>query len=815
MTRQSHRVKSVQQALQKAATLQRSGRSQAAAALYRQVLHAMPLHPEANHNLGRLALRDGDFLVAFTHCKRALEVDPASAGHWLCCLEVLLQNGEPEAFEQVLAQGRQMGLQGEAVERLIQRLDQEKLARRQLIELFNQGRYPEMERVAGGMTERLPGQAVGWKMLGVARLRQGRLDEALEPLRKALALLPGDAEVHGLIGCTHHESGHLDAAETAYRRALELHPGSVDFHNNLGLLLHDQGRFDDAGAAFRQALGLQPECAEAHYNLGNTLRERNRLSDAETSYRLALTHQPDCVPALCNLGLTLHEQFRLDEGEICLRLALERQPDHLESLMNLGDTLFVQKRYVEAGEIFRRVLRLKPDADNALSSASHCAMMVCQWQGVTGDVAALREAVAQGVVEQPFSLLAQFDEGAVHRRASRAYVVKYAEKILRSPPLVDPARHPRRKRIRIGYLSADFREHPVTQLLAAVIEAHDRERFVVHCYSYGPDMEDAGRQRIIRASDVFRDLHALSDHDSGLRIAGDGIDILFELTGFMQHFRPRITAWRPAPILVNFGYPGTMGHARMADYKITDPIATPLDGVDDFSETMAFLNHCIQPNDRTRPIGPIPSRGEAGLPEEGFVFCSFNQSYKFNPESFSVWCRLLDAVPGSVLWLATPNDVAVGHLRQEAASRGVDPDRLRFAPRTPTLADHFGRLTLAHLALDTFPFNSHTTASDALWSGVPMITRQGATFVSRIAASLLHGVGLPELVTGSWEEYFELAVALARDPVRLQGLRERLWVNRLTHPLFDTERFARDLERICERMWQDHGAGRKEMIVLR
>ncbi|MBF0126709.1 MAG: hypothetical protein HQM02_05800, partial [Magnetococcales bacterium] len=312
-----------------------------------------------------------------------------------------------------------------------------------------------------------------------------------------------------------------------------------------------------------------------------------------------------------------------------------------------------------------------------------------------------------------------------------------------------------------------------------------------------------------------RNLLSVSDRDSALRIAGDEIDILLELSAFMQYFRPGITAWRPAPILVNFGYTGTMGHPRMADYKITDPIASPVCQMEDhFTETLACLPHCIQPNDRTRTIAAPPSRREAGLPEAGFVFCSFNQSLKINPESFSVWCRLLQEVEGSVLWLPQYAPGTMDNLRQEAGRRSVDPARLLFAPRTPVLADHFGRLTLANLALDTCPYNSHTTASDALWSGVPLVTKTGQTFVSRIAASLLHAVGLPELVTHSWEAYFELALELARNPARLRGIRERLWVNRLTHPLFDTRRFTRDLERLFERMWQDHGAGIKEPIVL-
>jgi len=313
---------------------------------------------------------------------------------------------------------------------------------------------------------------------------------------------------------------------------------------------------------------------------------------------------------------------------------------------------------------------------------------------------------------------------------------------------------------------------------------------------------------------VFRDIRELSDRAAAALIADDGIDILVDLKGYTQHSRLEITALRPAPVIVSWlGYPGTLGHARLADYLIGDAMVTPPEHAGHFSETLALMPHCYFPTDRQRAIGSKPGRAEAGLPEKGFVFCSFNQSVKFNPASFDVWCRLLSDVPGSVLWLLAPSAPAIANLRREALTRGADADRLIFAPLKP-LTEHLGRLQLADLALDTYPYTSHTTGTDALWAGVPLVSRIGDTFVGRVAASLLNTVGLPELVTESWESYFSLAKTLALAPQGLAAIRQKLADRRLTSPLFDTLRFTRDLERLYSRVWQQHLEGRKEIISL-
>jgi predicted O-linked N-acetylglucosamine transferase (SPINDLY family) len=317
-----------------------------------------------------------------------------------------------------------------------------------------------------------------------------------------------------------------------------------------------------------------------------------------------------------------------------------------------------------------------------------------------------------------------------------------------------------------------------------------------------------------RASALFRDLRGLSDEDAARQIAADRIDVLIDLKGYTENMRLGIVAFRPAPVVVSWlGWPGTVGHQRLADYIIGDPTVTPPDVAADYSEALAIMPHCYQSNDRSRTVGPRPTRTEAGLPEEGFVFCSFNQMWKIGPETFSVWCRLLDAVPGSVLWLLDTRDNAGANLRQEAQRRGVDPGRVIFAPTLP-YSGHLGRLQLADLVLDVFPYGSHTTASDALWCGVPVVTKIGEIFASRVSASLLNAAGLPELVTTSDNDYFTLALRLAMQPGEIGCLRDRIVATRMSVPLFDTVRFTRDLERLYDEIWKQAMRGKREPITL-
>jgi predicted O-linked N-acetylglucosamine transferase (SPINDLY family) len=362
-----------------------------------------------------------------------------------------------------------------------------------------------------------------------------------------------------------------------------------------------------------------------------------------------------------------------------------------------------------------------------------------------------------------------------------------------------------RAKIRLGYLSNDFHDHATALLLIEMLEAHDHSQFELHAYSYGKDDGKEMRGRLSRCFDRFTDIGPFSDIDAAQTINRDGIDILIDLKGFTENTRTSLLALRPAPIQVNYlGYPGTLGPG-LCDYIITDEFCTPAASARDYAESFAYLPHSYQPHGRHGAVGLAPSRAAVGLPDEGFVFCCFNQAFKFTPSIFDVWCRLLDCIPGSVLWLLATRE-AEGNLRNEARKRGIDGARLIFAPDLPQ-ASHLGRLQLADLVLDTAPYGAHTTASDALWVGAPIVTRPGLTFPSRVAGSLLHAIGLPELIVEDQDDYFELAYALATDTARLAQLRRKLAGNRLSAPLFDVKAYTLALEELYRRMWARYRAG--------
>ncbi|MBY6243173.1 UDP-N-acetylglucosamine-peptide N-acetylglucosaminyltransferase [Methylosinus sp. Sm6] len=367
------------------------------------------------------------------------------------------------------------------------------------------------------------------------------------------------------------------------------------------------------------------------------------------------------------------------------------------------------------------------------------------------------------------------------------------------------------RKIKLGYLSNDFHDHATALLLIETLEAHDRGRFSVNAYSYGADDGKAMRRRLVDTFDSFTDVSALSDGDAARTIHRDEVDILIDLKGFTFNARSGIPMLRPAPVQVNYlGYPGTLG-AELCDYIITDDYVTPRETAADYSESFAYMPHSYQPRGRAGPIGDRPTRAAMGLPEQGVVFCCFNQAYKFTPEIFDVWCRLLDAAPGSVLWLlAAPT--AEGNLRNEAWKRGVNGNRLVFAPDM-TQGDHLARLQLADLVLDTAPYNAHTTASDALWAGTPVVTCSGSTFPSRVAGSLLRAVGLTELIAADLDDYFALALRLAAEPASLAELRAKLARNRAGAALFDVATYTRDLEGLFQSMWSRRSAGLPPALI--
>jgi protein O-GlcNAc transferase len=507
----------------------------------------------------------------------------------------------------------------------------------------------------------------------------------------------------------------------------------------------------------------------------------------------------------CNRGNALLEIDCFEEALASYDKAIALKPDFASAHVNRSYALKALHRFAEAMASCNRALALAPGHRHAFGAAAECAMALSDWSWRERHHEDLRRRIADGTsIVAPFVVMAQFDDAALQLRCARTSI----ESQLGDPPRAQPIRPAwRNHRIKVAYLSADFRGHATACLIAELIERHDRDGFEIIGISFGPDDRSAMRARLAGAFDHFLDVTGRSDAEVAQLISGMRVDIAVDLMGHSQYARPGILAFRPAPIQASYlGFPGTTG-ATFIDYVIADPIVAPFDRQPCYTERIVHLPECYQANDTTRAIATaMPTRQDLGLPAHGFIFCCFNSSRKIAPPVFDVWMRLLAALPGSVLWLLRDIGPAEQNLCQEAAARGIDPTRLVFADRVAP-DQHLARHRAADLFLDTLPYNAHTTASDALWAGLPLVTCRGETFAARVAASLLKSVGLPELVTHSLADYEALALRIATDDSLCRRLREKLEANRLTCPLFDTERFRQHLEAAYRMMWESWQRG--------
>jgi protein O-GlcNAc transferase len=642
--------------------------------------------------------------------------------------------------------------------------------------------------------------------------QRGQLADA-EPLyRQILRMKPQHVEARHYFGILRFQQGHADEALDLVAGALEAKPDYAEAHYNRGNILAALGRFEDALASFTDAVVLQPDYAEAHHNHGNALLKLRRMEEAVASYERALALQPRYVEAWNGLGTALKELRRHADALECYDRVLALIPDEPNALYNRGNALKEIKRYDESLASYEKARRLDPNHPDKFGGLD-AALAVCDFERTGAMAAGLNAELAAGKASvTPFTLVGFCDDPALHLQAARNFV---ADRMPARPVPLWAGEVYRHDRIRLAYLSSDLQTHATAFLMAELLELHDHARFEVHAFSYGRDDGSDMRRRIAKACSTFHDVQRDSDAAIAQKLREHEIDIAVDLKGFTQDSRPEILAHRAAPVQVGYlGYPGTIG-ADFLDYILADATVAPFEHAPFYAEKIVQLPDCYQVNDRKRAVSSVtPTRMDAGLPDEGFVFCCFNNNYKIRKPVFDIWMRLLAKVPGSVLWLIRDNDGAARNLRKEAQARAIDPARLVFAGRA-TLADHLARHRLADLFLDTLPYNAHTTGSDALWMGVPVVSCQGNAFAGRVGASLLTAVGLPELVTQNLADYEALALRLAGDPVMLRGIRATLESNRLNQPLFDTDRFRRGIEAAYQRMWQSwqHGEPAKAFRV--
>ena len=629
---------------------------------------------------------------------------------------------------------------------------------------------------------------------GLALLRLHRPADALASFDQGLAVRPDDVTALGNRGNTLQELGRPLEALASYERALAIRPAHAQTLYNRGTVLRQLRRPAEALASFDQVLSIQPDHVDALNNRGVVLRVLNRPLEALASYDRALAIEPGYVEVLNNRANTLRDLKLPAEALATIDQALAIEPDHADTLCNRGIALRDLKRPAEALASFEAALAIEPDHRYAFAGMAYAALAICDWTRTAIIAGELESRVTQRhCVIPPFTLLGYGSDPAVQLECAR-WSLESELPVAAQPPWKKAT--PRRDdKVRIAYLSTDFRRHPVAALIAEVIELHDRARFEVVGISYGPDDQSELRERLMRAFDQSHDVRSRSDRDVAELLNHMQVDIAIDLSGRTQDSRLGILAHRPAPVQATYlGYAGTTG-AGFIDYVIADQTVLPFDQQPFYTEKIVHLPDCFQANDSTRKIADrTPTRSEAELPEVGFVFCCFNNNFKITRPVFEVWMRLLRAVEGSVLWLSQDNADAKENLRKAAAGRGLDPARLIFAPRVERDDEHLARHRLADLFVDTLPYNAHATASDALWAGLPLLTCRGTSFAGRVATSLLSAAGLPELAANDLAEYEALALRLATDAALLGGFRHRLAQNRAASPLFDTDRFRCHIE---------------------
>lgn len=670
--------------------------------------------------------------------------------------------------------------------------------------------------------------------------RAGRLDAAAVQYEAVLRLEPRQFDALHMLGVVAHQQGRLDAALAWFDRAAAGHGSIAALHANRGAALRDAGRSAEALASLDEALRLDPRHAKAlanraaarldlgqaaaaladvdaalaldaqdlpaRFNRASALKALGRRAEAFEAFT-ALSSALDALAALhLHLGELLRDAGRAAEAlqrfERAVALDLRSAAawvDHGHALVDLG-------RHGDAARSYQRALDLDAELPGLLGHWLHAKLRTCDWDGLDAALARLAGAIdASRAVCEPFVALFTPLDACRQRRCAELHVQRWWP--ASRPAMAAPSRAATDGRLRIGYLSADFHQHATAQLVAGVLERHDRSRFEITALAVGPAIEDTMRARLRAGIEHFIDVQALADETIAARARERGLQIVVDLGGATRAARPGVLAQRAAPLqLAWLGFPGTSG-APFIDYAIADAQVLP-PGLDaEFSEAVVRLPRCYQANDDRRPLAPrSPGRAELGLPDDGFVFCCFNQAAKITPEVFGVWMELLWARPGSVLWLLHPGDDAAARLRAVAASRGIDAARLVFAPRLAP-PQHLARHAAADLFVDTWPCNAHTTGSDALWAGLPVLTRRGDTFAGRVGASLLHAAGLPELVAPSTDAYRSLALALSHDRAWLAELRARLAATRSSCALFDTAGFTRSLEAAYEAIWRRHADG--------
>jgi predicted O-linked N-acetylglucosamine transferase (SPINDLY family) len=817
------------QIVQQALGLHRQGRLNEAAALYESVLARHAAHFEAAYLLGMLKMQRGQPAQALPLLEAAVKIKPhapealtilgavlAALGRPAEALSVYerlikVRPGDPDAFYNRGVVLTSLGRHADAVASYDRALA---VRSDHVPSLFNKAKalvaleqFEPARAAYDALIAVVPNHVDALTDRGNVLARLGRRADALASFERALAANPGHVNALNNCGNLLKEEGRCEEALALLDRALAVDPRNPATLINRANVLIELERHAEAVETIDRALALAPADPEILFNRACALERLHRFEEALADLDRSLAAKPDSVKALNNRGNMLAALKRPEEAIASYDRALALEPARADALHNRGNVLTTLGRHAQAIADYQRAFALDPDHPHAFDSLGFAQLSVCNWDEVARLAKHAERVLGEGgpSVGTTFPLY-YFGNPAYQLSAARAYLkANYPPVRAPLPPRTagDPGK------LRIAYLSSDFRFHPVATAIVEMLERHDRSRFEIDGISFGRDDASEIRSRLVRAFDRFHDVADETDHGVAELLRRLDVHIAVDLNGMTRGSRPRVLARRPAPVQVAYlGYPGTTG-ADFFDYILADATVLPLDQQPFFTETIVHLPDCYHPNDTTRSFSAAPDRTHFGLPEAGFVFCCSNQSHKISAASFDVWMRLLSRVDGSVLWLSHMNDAATDNLRRAVATRGIDPARVIFAPRLDRTEDYLARHRRADLFLDTLPYNAHSTAIDALWAGLPIVTCTGPAFSGRVAASLLKSIGLPELVTDSLEDYETLAAKLANDAALLHALRDRLDKNRATRPLFDMNRLCRHIETAYRTMWDIHARGER------
>lgn len=625
-----------------------------------------------------------------------------------------------------------------------------------------------------------------------------RLEEAIACYGTAISQKPM-AEIYYNQANALAKLGRTNEAITAYEQAILQQPQYATAYNNLGVLYLSNNRYEEAINACQQAISIDKHYAEAHNNLGNIFKQMHQHSQALNHYQQAIRLNAHYADAYNNAGLLLQTEHRLEDALAYFTRAIDLNKNYAESFYNRSNVHRDCRDLTRALDDIKKAALIDPNNINYISTLLYTKMLACEWDGLAQIFVALEALIMSGGAVGPFVLLATPASANMQKICAQNYAVKKNKAPAIESGIQKQAQH---ARIKIGYFSADLHNHATTYLMAELFEKHDKSQFELIAFSFGTSREDEMKARVKKAFDQFYDVRTYTEAQIAKLARALEIDIAIDLKGYTKEARPSIFSHRPAPIQVNYlGYPGTMG-ADYIDYLIADPTIIPEHAQSAYTEKIAYLPHSYQVNDRHRKIASVTNnRAQYGLPNDAFVFCCFNNNYKITPDIFSVWMQILHKVNNSVLWLFEANATATHNLISAAKQHGISNDRMIFAPKKP-MAEHLARYQFADLVLDTLHYNGHTTTSDALWAGAPVLTCLGNTFAGRVAASLLNAHDVPELITPDLETYQELAIKLASNPAKLAEIKEKVQKNRETHPLFDTERYTKNLEALYLQMYK-------------